>query len=122
MTSLKPHLFSAVYDWIVENNLTHHLLADATIPGVVVPADFIEDGKIILNISPSAAQNLIISQELVGFNASFNGKMHTVTVPIVAVMAIYAKENGKGMMFYPEPVTEKPKKPETAKPVLRVVK
>ena len=122
MTSLKPHLFSAVYDWIVENNLTPHLLADATIPGVVVPAEFIEDGKIILNISPSAAQNPIISQDLVGFNASFNGKMRTVTVPIVAIMAIYAKENGKGMIFDPELEADEPKKPEVARPSLRVVK
>ena len=126
MTSLKPYLIRSVYEWIVDNDLTPHLLVDAENRHAQVPQQFIEDGKIVLNIRPEAIQGLTLGNEEIKFNARFSGKpMHIVT-PIVAVMAIYAKENGKGMIFdqqdeEPDKTTPPENKPPT-KPTLRVVK
>jgi stringent starvation protein B len=125
MTSLKPYLIRSIYEWIIDNNLTPHLLVDAENTNAILPTEFIEDGKIVLNIRPEAIQGLSLGNEGIEFNARFSGKpMHIVT-PITAVLAIYAKENGKGMIFdqedndgdEPPPV----KKPPT-KPNLRIVK
>ncbi len=125
MTSLKPYLIRSIYEWIIDNNLTPHLLVDAENTSAILPKEFIEDGKIVLNIRPEAIQGLSLGNEEIEFNARFSGKpMHIVT-PISAVLAIYAKENGKGMIFDQEdndgdepPPVKKP----TAKPNLRIVK
>lgn len=125
MTSLKPYLIRSIYEWIIDNQLTPHLLVDAENTNAILPKDFIEDGKIVLNIRPEAIQGLILGNEEIQFNARFSGNpMHIVT-PTTAVLAIYAKENGKGMIFDPEehdddspPPTEK----KHTKPQLRVVK
>jgi stringent starvation protein B len=125
MTSLKPYLIRSIYEWIIDNNLTPHLLVDAENTSAILPTEFIEDGKIVLNIRPEAIQGLSLGNEEIEFNARFSGKPMHIATPVAAVLAIYAKENGKGMIFdledsdgdEPPPV----KKP-TAKPTLRIVK
>jgi stringent starvation protein B len=126
MTSLKPYLIRSIYEWIIDNGLTPHLLVNAENSHAVLPQQFIEDGKIVLNIRPEAIQGLSLGNEEIQFNARFSGKpMHIVT-PIAAVMAIYAKENGKGMIFDQEDEeSDKIPPPENnppTKPTLRVVK
>jgi len=126
MTSLKPYLIRSIYEWIVDNDLTPHLLVDAENSLAILPQQFIEDGKIVLNIKPQSVQGLSLGNEEIQFNARFSGKpMHIVT-PIAAVMAIYAKENGKGMIFDQEDEgSDKTPPPENippTRPTLRVVK
>ncbi|TAK62748.1 ClpXP protease specificity-enhancing factor [Methylobacter sp.] len=126
MTSLKPYLIRSIYEWIIDNALTPHLLVDAENTAATLPQEFIEDGKIVLNIRPEAIQGLSLGNEEIEFNARFSGKpMHIVT-PISAVLAIYAKENGKGMIFDQEENDEDepppPVKKPTTKPNLRIVK
>jgi stringent starvation protein B len=127
MTSLKPYLIRSIYEWIVDNNLTPHLLVDAENTNAILPTEFIEDGKIVLNIRPEAIQGLSLGNDEIEFNARFSGKPMHIVSPIAAVLAIYAKENGKGMIFdqedndgdeEPPPPVKKP----TAKPTLRIVK
>jgi len=128
MTSLKPYLIRAIYAWIIDNNLTPYLLVNATYPGCILPTDFIEDGRIVLNIRPEAVHNLNLDNQLISFNARFSGKGMSIEVPGKAVLAIYAKETGKGMFFdndefeddTPPPVEPENKKTDT--PFLRVVK
>jgi len=124
MTSLKPYLIRSIYEWIIDNQLTPHLLVDAENSEAVLPQDYIDDGKIVLNLRPEAIQGLILGNEEIQFNARFSGTPMQIVTPTSAVLAIYAKENGKGMMFDPEeyntPPEEELKKPE--KPHLRVVK
>ncbi len=103
MTSSRPYLLRALLDWISDNGLTAHLLVDATRAGVVVPTQFVQDGKITLNIGPAAVQGLEIGNEWIAFSARFAGKPMQVSVPVGAVLAIYARENGQGMMFGSEP-------------------
>jgi len=126
MTSLKPYLIRSIYEWIIDNDMTPHLLVDAEDTRAILPQDFIEDGKIVLNIRPAAIQGLSLGNEEIEFNARFSGKpMHIVT-PVTAVLAIYAKENGKGMIFDQEEHDEDepppPAKKPTTKPNLRIVK
>jgi stringent starvation protein B len=126
MTSLKPYLIRSIYEWIIDNNLTPHLLVDAEHNDSYLPKEFIEDGKIVLNIRPEAIQGLSLGNDEIEFNARFSGTPMHIKTPITAVMAIYAKENGKGMIFDQEEMegdNEPPpeKKPPT-KPNLRVVK
>lgn len=125
MTSLKPYLIRAIYEWIVDNNLTPHLLADADSSDAVLPLAFVEDGKIVLNIRPEAVHGLSLGNETIQFNARFAGKPMQIMVPIEAVLAIYAKENGKGMIFDHEEHDDAPppeKKPPPGRPNLRIVK
>lgn len=102
MTPRRPYMLRAFYDWLVENELTPHLVVEATLPGVRVPEEFIQDGQIILNIAPRAVGNLELGNEAVTFSARFSGRPHSVIVPLYAVQAIYARENGAGTMFEPE--------------------
>lgn len=106
MTPRRPYLLRAFYDWLVDNELTPHLVVDATLPGVKVPMDFVTDGQIVLNIAPRAVGNLELGNEAVSFNARFGGRPHTVIVPLYAAVAIYGRENGAGTMFEPEPAYE----------------
>ncbi|EGR1071989.1 ClpXP protease specificity-enhancing factor [Vibrio cholerae] len=103
MTPRRPYLLRAFYDWLLENELTPHLVVDATLPGVKVPLEYVQDGQIILNVAPRAVGNLELGNDEVTFNARFGGRPHLVIVPIHAVQAIYARENGAGTMFEPEP-------------------
>ncbi len=99
MTSVKPYFIQALYDWISDNGLTPLVVVDASLEGIRVPAHVIEEGKVVLNVSMDATQNLQMDDELLTFNARFSGVSHAIIVPMEAISAIYARENGKGMMF-----------------------
>ncbi|MGR5059877.1 ClpXP protease specificity-enhancing factor [Vibrio rotiferianus] len=102
MTARRPYMLRAFYDWLVDNDLTPHLVVDATLLGVRVPVEFIQDGQIILNIAPRAVGQLELGNDAITFHARFSGRPHSVIVPVYAVHAIYARENGAGTMFEPE--------------------
>jgi stringent starvation protein B len=97
MTSHRPYLLRALNEWIIDNGLTPHLLVDAGHPGVQVPTQAINDGKVVLNIADRAVTRLAIDNDTVSFTARFGGVSHAVLVPVSAVLAIYARENGQGM-------------------------
>ncbi|WP_455206610.1 ClpXP protease specificity-enhancing factor [Kaarinaea lacus] len=99
MTSSRPYLLKAIYDWVVDNGLTPYLLVNANMENVIVPTEYVSNGKIILNVAPAAVNDLAIGNSEVHFNARFSGNPMYVCVPISAAMAIYAKENGRGMVF-----------------------
>jgi stringent starvation protein B len=125
MNSLKPYLIRAVYDWIVDNELTPHLLVNADNNKGSLPTDYIEDGKILLNIRPQAVEALSLGDNAIEFNTRFNGKSTPIEVAVNAVMAIYAKENGKGLVFDQEPDSgddNPPNERTPSKPNLRIVK
>lgn len=102
MTPRRPYLLRAFYDWLLDNQLTPHLVVDVMRPDVQVPMEFARDGQIVLNIAPRAVGNLQLGDEAVSFNARFGGVPRQVLVPMAAVLAIYARENGAGTMFEPE--------------------
>ncbi|WP_407909806.1 ClpXP protease specificity-enhancing factor [Lysobacter claricitrinus] len=102
MTSHRPYLLRALYEWIGDNGLTPHLLVDATRPGVQVPKHAINDGRIVLNVAQRAVAGLEMTNEIIRFSARFGGVSHAVSVPVGAVLAIYARENGQGMALPPE--------------------
>lgn len=102
MTSHRPYLIRALNEWILENNCTPYILVNAFESGVQVPQDFVKDGQIVLNISPVAVQGLLISNDGIEFNGRFRGIPTRVYVPTAAVMGIYARENGQGMIFEAE--------------------
>lgn len=132
MTSHRPYLIRALNEWILENDCTPYILVNAHESGVEVPQNFVKDGQIILNISPIAVQGLVIGNERIEFNGRFGGVPTHVIVPIPAVLGIYAKENGQGMIFQTDdPIPEPPDSPDTGnggdrpkagRPALRVVK
>ncbi len=99
MTSSKPYLLRALWQWLVDNDLTPYLQVSAKLPSVDVPMEFVNDGQIILNTAPMAVKDLDIANCSVTFSARFSGKPRNIYVPINSVMAIYAKENGRGMVF-----------------------
>ncbi|MCG8427378.1 MAG: ClpXP protease specificity-enhancing factor [Chromatiales bacterium] len=130
MTSNRPYLIRALYEWLVDNDLTPHLLVNAEGEDVIVPLQFVEDGRIVLNISPSAVRDLMLHNEAITFNARFAGKPMDIYVPPSAVLGIYARENGHGMLFPDEfeddgddgtPPDDDPTPPRD-RPVLKVVK
>ena len=131
MTSNRPYLMRAIYEWILDNNMTPHVLIDAMMTGVEVPQHYVEEGRIILNISPGAVQQFLIDDDCLAFSARFAGKPFAIYAPINAIRAIYAAENSEGMMFEalpeealddPEPDPEPPAPPTGKRPALRVVK
>ena len=97
MTSHRPYLLRALNEWIADNGMTPHLLVDATRPGVHVPAQAVSDGKVVLNIAERAVARLAIDNDTVTFTARFGGVSHPVSVPVAAILAIYARETGQGM-------------------------
>lgn len=99
ISSNRPYLIRALYEWLVDNGLTPHLLVEAEQDDVVIPRQYIEDGRIVLNISPSAVQRLDLGNQMISFNARFGGKPMDVLIPPTAVLGIYARENGRGMLF-----------------------
>jgi len=103
MTSSRPYLVRALYEWIVDNDCTPHLLVNSEFSGVQVPAGFASDGQIVLNVSPSAVRHLQMDNEAVSFDGRFGGVSHSLYIPAAAVLAIYARENGQGMVFDLEP-------------------
>jgi len=125
MTSSRPYLIRALYEWIVDNGLTPYLLVNSGIDGTLVPTRFVEDGKIVLNVSPSAVRSLDLGNKRISFGARFGGKSMDIEVPIAAVLAIYARENGQGMAFQDQTNGTPPNPPEPPQPVrprLKIVK
>jgi stringent starvation protein B len=124
VTSNRPYLIRAINEWLIDNQLTPHLLVNADTEGVEVPQNFIQDGKIVLNIGPHAVEGLRVTNEEVTFLARFSGVSQLISFPVSAVLAVYARENGRGMMFNededPEPDDSGPK--PDARPSLKVVK
>jgi stringent starvation protein B len=105
-TSTKPYLVRAIYEWILDNGMTPHLVIDVRWPGVVAPREFVEDHRLVLNIAPSAVRGLALGNEEIAFNARFGGVARDVSFPVDAVVGIFTRENGQGMVFpelaYPE--------------------
>ena len=99
MTSSRPYLIRAMYQWVVDNAMTPHLLIDAAVEGCVVPVEHIQEGKIVLNIAPMSISGLVLGDEDITFSARFSGTSQSIYVPVESVLAIYARENGQGMMF-----------------------
>lgn len=127
MTSNKPYLIRAMYDWIVDNELTPYLLVNAEHPETEVPQEYVTDGRIVLNISPEASRGLHLENDKVVFTARFSGQAMQIYLHPAAVMAIYAKENGRGMEFGAEydeesTTTSTMSNKKRGKPVLTLVK
>ena len=143
MSSNRPYLLRAIYDWISDNNLTPYVLVDATFKGVRVPPQVIKNGQVVLNLAMRAVANLDLGNEWVSFQARFSGASQSIQIPVQAILALYAQENGQGMMFpadeeggdtppsTPEPDDTPPapgaddggdSKPKRGAPHLRVVK
>jgi len=99
MTPSKPYLIRGLYQWLLDNQATPYILADSGSDGVMIPPGIATDGKVVLNLSPSAIQNLEITNDYLSFSARFNGVAHDIYCPIASILAIYAQENGEGMMF-----------------------
>lgn len=97
MTSHRPYLLRALYEWIADNGMTPHVLVDATHAGVRVPPHTVKDGRVVLNIADRAVARLEMDNDGVRFTARFGGVSHPVVVPVAAVLAIYARETGQGM-------------------------
>jgi stringent starvation protein B len=131
MTPSRPYIMRALYEWIVDNDCTPYMLVDATVKNVMVPQQFVKDGQIVLNISPGAVVDLNIANEAVSFNGRFGGVATDIYVPVAAVIGIYARENGQGMVFDaedsadddtpPDDTPPAPIRPE-GRPSLKVVK
>jgi stringent starvation protein B len=140
MSSNRPYLLRAIYDWISDNDLTPYILVDANVPGVRVPPQVIKDGQVVLNLAMRAVANLDLGNDWVSFQARFSGVSQTIQIPVQAVLALYAQENGQGMMFPAEedgastpppsspdsddssPASGPDEKPKRGAPHLRVVK
>ncbi len=99
LTATRPYLLRAFYEWMLDNDLTPHLVVNADLPGVQVPMQFVENGQIVLNVAPHAVGNLSLGNDWIEFNARFGGKPQALSVPLAAVEAIYARENGAGTSF-----------------------
>lgn len=132
--SRRPYLLRAMHEWISDSDQTPHIVVDATIEGVEVPRQYVQEGKIILNVSNSATSNLSLGNDFVRFRARFGASAFNVTVPIAAVLGVYARETGQGMIFSeadspppgppsaPTETNTNAAEPKRAKPTLKVVK
>lgn len=126
MNSSRPYLIRALYEWIMDNKTTPYIVVNAEAPNVVVPQEYVKQGKIVLNICHDAVDSLLINNHDIQFKARFSGVSHHLYIPIGAVLAIYAQENGEGMVFGQEPGGEIEPPPATGTGVkkshLKVVK
>jgi stringent starvation protein B len=133
--SRRPYLLRAMHEWISDCDQTPHIVVDASLQGVEVPRQYVQGGKIILNVSNHATSNLSLGNDVVRFRARFGAATHDVMVPIIAVLGIYARETGQGLIFSeadappPQPPTAPTEAPagsapevKRAKPTLKVVK
>ncbi len=116
MTSTRPYLLRALHEWMLDNGLTPQIVVDASGDDVQVPRQFVEDGRIVLNVSPSAVRDLSLGNEHVQFMARFAGQPFPVSVGIMRVLAIVARENGAGMVFQPEAAPPDEPPPDGAPP------
>ena len=135
LKSRRPYLLRAMHEWISDNQQTPHIVVDASLQGVEVPRQYVQGGKIILNVSLSATSALNLGNDHVSFRARFGAATYDVMVPIAAVLGIYARETGQGMIFseadapQPQPPSPEPPpaasgggEPKRARPTLKVVK
>ena len=135
MKSRRPYLLRAMHEWICDSQCTPHVVVDAGVTGVEVPRQYVQDGKIVLNVSWTATSQLQLGNEELSFNGRFGGTSMHVRVPLAAVLAIYARETGQGMVFTeeadqpppggppPEPAKKEPaSKPPAGRAKLKVVK
>lgn len=131
MISSRPYLIRAMYDWITDSQMTPHVLVDANGEGVQVPKKYVIDGQLVLNVSASATRKLLINNEALEFDARFGPNIYHIYAPIKAILAIYAHENGKGMVFEGEDEgdggnkiesPQPPEPPKPSRPHLRIVK
>ncbi|AXQ14678.1 stringent starvation protein B [Shewanella algae] len=99
LTPSRPYLLRAYYEWLMDNQLTPHLVVDATMPDTQVPLQYVKDGQIVLNVAGSAVGGLKLGNEFVEFNARFGGVPQQVLLPMASIVAIYARENGAGTVF-----------------------
>ncbi|MCL2918407.1 ClpXP protease specificity-enhancing factor [Shewanella litorisediminis] len=99
LTPSRPYLLRAYYDWLMDNQLTPHVVVDAYVKGTQVPQQYVRDGQIVLNIAESAVGHLQLGNDAVEFNARFGGVPHQVVLPMASIVAIYARENGAGTVF-----------------------
>jgi len=119
MTPQKPYLIRAIYDWLQDNQITPYLLVNAKIEGTQVPREYINDGKIVLNIASDAVRNFHADNEWISFSARFSGKPMELFIPITAVLGIYGKENNEGMFFSEEDKPSPPSPPKQLNPPKR---
>ena len=131
MTSNKPYLIRALYEWLVDNDATPYIMVNSNYPGVQIPAGIDKDGQVVLNIATRAVQSLVIENTHIAFSARFGGQAQDIYIPIQSVMAIYSMEDGEGMMFADEGVVEgaadsgapdSDAKKKPGKPGLKIVK
>jgi len=138
MKSRRPYLLRAIHEWICDSDCTPHIVVDAGMAGVDVPRQYVRDGKIVLNVSWNATAQLKIGNDELSFSGRFGGSSMMVRVPVEAVLAVYARETGQGMIFAdeesdPSPPppggappdggpAEPPPKPASPRPKLKVVK
>jgi stringent starvation protein B len=128
MTPSKPYLVRALYEWILDNDKTPYILVDTGNDEVLIPAGIANDGKVVLNLAPQAIQNLEMTNDYLSFSARFNGVAENIFCPIGSLMAIYARENGEGMMFPAEDSSDdtgevdKPSGDKPKGPTLKVIK
>lgn len=116
MTSSRPYIVRALYEWILDNECTPYVLVNAMADSVEVPQQYVKNGQIVLNISPVAVMDLLLTNDCMQFNGRFSGVPMDVFVPMAAVMGIYARENGQGMIFDMEDPQPNPPGPEGPKP------
>jgi len=124
MTTSRPYLIRAIHEWILDNAMTPYLLVDIEGEGVDVPRQHGQNGKIVLNISPQAVEGLVLGNDAIEFDARFSGTPMSVVVPIHAALALYARDNDRGMVFTEEE-DEPPQGPapdEPKRPSLKIVK
>lgn len=127
MTPNRPYLIRALYEWLVDNRQTSYFLVDADRADVVVPRDYVEDGRIVLNLTPGAVRDLDLGNDFIRFSARFSGRAMDVSFPPGAVLGVYSRENGQGMLF-PEEEPEghsddtPPESSSGGRPALKVVK
>lgn len=99
--STRPYLIRALHQWAMDSGFTPQIAVDVSVPGVQVPHAYVKDGQIVLNIHPQAVHQLELGDSAIMFSARFGGKSEPVIVPVQAVLAIYARENGRGISFQP---------------------
>ena len=127
MTSSRPYLIRAMYEWMIDNDLTPQIVVDAEGDGVNVPRQFVSDGRIVLNVAPGAVRGLQLGNDRVEFSARFGGAPFAVDVPVRSVLAVFSRENGAGMSFPAEGDDPEPTPPQSddsppGRPQLKVVK
>ena len=133
MTPQRPYLLRALYEWLVDNNDVPYVLVDATCDGVMVPAEHVKDGQIVLNIGPEAVRDLHMEQDYVMCSSRFDGRAFELYLPIAGILAVYGRDTRQGMVFPDEEFTSEEKTDQTAeggndgqddkgdKPTLRLV-